>query len=369
MSRAGALNRLESGVNSDQDKVLLIVDDDPKVANSIKRSLHAEKMEIVTANSGHEALDIIRSNRVGVVLSDQQMPEMDGVSFLSRVREHDPYIVRLLLTGYASIDNAMEAIKRSQIFAYLTKPWEPEELKGTLHQAFEHYFLAKENQRLQKLTQQQNLQLRQLNSTLETRVKERTKQLAAAVREGILMLSLAAEARDDITGNHIQRIQHFSCRISLTLGLSESESENIGFFSMMHDVGKIHIPDIILNKKGALTPEERCIMQTHTTAGEKILGNSPYYEVARQIARSHHERVDGGGYPDRLKGEAIPLPARIVAVADVFDALTTSRPYKDAWPVERALGELTELSGRQFDPEVVHAFFDVVAEGLNNDLE
>ena len=369
MSSAGALKMLESCVEPSHDKVLLIVDDDPRVASSLKRSLHAEKMEIVTASSGHEALDIIRSNRVGVVLSDQQMPEMDGVSFLSRVREYDPYIVRLLLTGYASIHNAMEAIKRSQIFAYLTKPWEPEELKGTLHQAFEHHFLAKENQRLQKLTQQQNLQLRKLNSTLEMRVEERTKQLAAAVREGILMLSLAAEARDDVTGNHIQRIQLFSYRISLAMGLSESESEKIGFFSMMHDVGKIHIPDHILKKKGALTPEERRIMQTHTVAGEKILGQSPYYEVARQISRSHHERVDGGGYPDALKGDAIPLPARIVAVADVFDALTTARPYKEAWPVERALEELTELSGRQFDPEVVQAFFDVVAKDLNSDLE
>jgi putative two-component system response regulator len=369
MSDADTLNELESSADLAQDKVLLIVDDDPKVVKSIVRSLHGEKIEIATANSGREAMDIIRTNRVGVVLSDQKMPEMDGVSFLSQVRAHDPLIVRLLLTGYASIDNAMDAIKRSQIFAYLTKPWEPDELKGTLHRAFEHHFLSEENQRLQKLTQQQNRQLRQLNSTLEMRVEERTHQLAAAVREGILMLSLAAEARDNITGNHIRRIQNFSYRISLALGLSETESDRIGFFSMMHDVGKIHISDNILNKNGALTQEERRIMQTHTTAGEKILGQSPYYEVARQIARSHHEWVDGSGYPDGLKGNAIPLSARIVAVADVFDALTSARPYKEAWPVDRALTEINRLAGRQFDPNVVDAFSAVVADGLNNDLE
>jgi putative two-component system response regulator len=302
-------------------------------------------------------------------LSDQKMPEMDGISFLSKVREYDPDIVRLLLTGFASVDSAMDAIKRSQIFEYLTKPWDPDALKGTLQRAFRHHFLIKENNRLQSLTIAQNHQLRQMNDALDLRVKERTRQLDGAVREGVLMLCLAAEAKDEITGDHVQRIQELTRRTCLEMGMSATESDQFGFSSMMHDVGKIHIPDHILNKKGALTQQEWRIMQQHTIAGEKILGKSPYYDTARKIARSHHERVDGSGYPDGLKGGEIPLPARIVSVADVFDALTNERPYKKAWPVRKAIEELGRLAGSHFDKDIVNAFVGVVTNGYDPGME
>jgi putative two-component system response regulator len=359
----------KSTLTNSQDKVLLIVDDEPKVIAGIKRSLNSEKMEILSATCGQEAMAVLTSNRVGVVLSDQKMPEMDGVSLLSKVRDYDPDIVRLLLTGYASVDSAMDAIKRSQIFEYLTKPWDPDALKGTLHRAFKHHFLIKENHRLQSLTIEQNHQLRQINDDLDMRVKERTRQLTDAVREGVLMLCLAAEAKDEITGDHIQRIQTSTRRTCLELGMSAAESDQFGFSSVMHDVGKIHVPDHILNKKGSLTKEEWGIMKQHTIAGEKILRRSPFYDVARQIARSHHEWVDGSGYPDGLKGDDIPLSARIVAVADVFDALTNERPYKKAWPVAKALEELGRLAGRQFDEDIADAFVSVVANGNDQGME
>ncbi len=361
MKGSTASIEIQSTLTDSQDKVLLIVDDEPNIIRSIKRSLNSEEMEILSATCGKEAMAVITSNRVGVILSDQKMPQMDGVSLLSKVRDYDSDIVRLLLTGYASVDSAMDAIKRSQIFEYLLKPWDPDALKGTLHRAFKHHFLIKENHRLQSLTIEQNHQLRHVNDALDKRVKKRTRQLAGAVREGILMLALAAESRDKVTGDHIQRIQELTRQTCLELGMSETESEQFGFSSMMHDVGKIHIPDHILNKNGPLTQEERHIMQTHTIVGEKILGRSLYYEVARQIARSHHEWSDGSGYPDGLKGSDIPLPARIVAVADVFDALTTERPYKKAWPVPTALEELARLAGSQFDKHIVDTFESVVS--------
>jgi putative two-component system response regulator len=352
-----------------RDKVLLIVDDEPNIIASIKRSLNSEKMEVLSAASGKQGIDVLKSCPVGVVLSDQMMPEMDGISFLSKVREFDPDIVRLLLTGYASVDSAMDAIRRCQIFEYLTKPWDPDALKGTLQRAFRHHFLIKENHRLQSLTVAQNHQLRQMNDTLDLRVKDRTRQLDAAVREGVMMLCLAAEAKDRITGDHVQRIQELTRRTCLRLGMSAAESDQLGFSSIMHDVGKIHIPDHILNKKGSLTQEERLIMQQHTIVGEKILGKSPYYSVARQIARSHHECVDGSGYPDGLKDSEIPLAAKIVAVADVFDALTNERPYKKAWSVPAALEELGRLAGRQFNKEIVDAFVTVVSNGNDQGME
>ena len=236
-------------------------------------------------------------------------------------------------------------------------------------QTFEHYELTRENQRLHLVTQEQNIQLRQLNETLENRVKDRTRQLADAVREGILMLSQAAEAKDDSTGEHVNRIRNLTEATCLKLDMSVSDASRIGFFSMMHDVGKIHIPDNILKKNGSLTEEEWQVMKQHTTIGEKILGNSPYYSVARQIARSHHEWVDGSGYPDGLRGVAIPLVARIVAVADVYDALTHTRPYKKAWPQHDAIDELNRLAGKQFDTDIVEAFVAIVSEGLTEGME
>lgn len=315
---------------------LLIVDDEQGVLNSLERELRREGYTIFSAAGGRAGLDILREQDIGVILSDQQMPEMDGITFLETAGQYKPDVVRLILTGYGSLESAMAAINRSGIFGYLTKPWSPETLKGTIARAFEHYNLILENKRLQKLTDDQNQVLKRFNADLEGLVHERTTQLEEAVREGIMMLSLASEARDDDTGEHIYRIRNLTYDICGELGISPKESEQIGFFSMMHDVGKIHIPDSILKKQGPLTEEEWSVMKNHAIVGEIILGDKPFYQTAREIARSHHERWDGAGYPDGLKGKAIPLAARIVTVADVFDALTNERPYKKAWLVGSA---------------------------------
>ena len=176
------------------------------------------------------------------------------------------------------------------------------------------------------------------------------------------MLVLAAEAKDNNTGGHIRRIKDLTRDICSGLGISPEKSERISFFSIMHDVGKIHIPDKILKKKGALNKEEWAIMKTHTLAGEKILGNKPFYRTAREIARSHHEHWDGRGYPDGLRNDSIPLSARIVTVADIFDALTSKRSYKTAWPLEKAIEEMKTLSGVVFDPEILKVFFNILAQ-------
>ena len=174
------------------------------------------------------------------------------------------------------------------------------------------------------------------------------------------MLAMAAEAKDDDTGEHVYRIRDLTRKICTGIGMSGEESEQISFFSIMHDVGKIHIPDSILRKPGRLTGEEWAVMKTHAIAGEKILGTKPFYKTAREIARGHHEHWDGNGYPDGLKGKSIPLPARIVTVADIFDALTYKRPYKPAWPVEKAVAEMKMMSGKNFDPEILDVFLEII---------
>ena len=340
---------------------LLIVDDEPNVTSSLNRQLSRDGYTIYAANSGSTGLELLKENNIGVVLSDLMMPEMDGVTFLELVKQERPDVVRMLLTAHGSLNNAMAAINRLQIFGYLTKPWSSEELRGTIARAFKHYNLIAENKRLQQLTEEQNQQLSLINENLENLVRKRTFQLEESVREGIVMLAMAAEAKDDDTGEHVYRIQEVTREICAGLGIPSEESEQISFFSIMHDVGKIHIPDRILQKPGPLDAEEWEVMQTHCIAGENILGNKPFYQTAREIARSHHERWDGNGYPDGLKEESIPLAARIVTVADVFDALTHERPYKPAWPVEEALAEMKTLSGKVFDPEILSVFLSIQA--------
>ncbi|MEO5362037.1 MAG: HD domain-containing protein [Magnetococcus sp. DMHC-8] len=182
-------------------------------------------------------------------------------------------------------------------------------------------------------------------------------------RHAVDMLAVASEYKDQETGNHIQRIAHYTRAIAETLGLSAAECEAVAEASILHDLGKISIPDAILLKPGRLTEEEFAVIRAHCVLGARILGDAPGFDLARQIALHHHEQWDGQGYPHGLQGEAIPLPARIVSVADVFDALAVERPYKKAWSVEAALAEIDKKAGTQFDPSTARAFLALHASG------
>ncbi len=188
-------------------------------------------------------------------------------------------------------------------------------------------------------------------------------QVSQAQKEMVAQMATYSEARDALTGEHLQRVREIATQITLALGKTREEAEAIGRAAIAHDLGKIGIPDAVLGKPGKLSSEEFEVMKEHATIGERVLGSSPLFSLERQCARHHHEWWDGSGYPDGLAGERIPLVARITAVADVFDALLSERPYKDAWPVDRALAHLREESGTHFDPDVVSAFFRVCDSG------
>ncbi|MEO0515172.1 MAG: HD domain-containing phosphohydrolase, partial [Planctomycetota bacterium] len=209
----------------------------------------------------------------------------------------------------------------------------------------------------------QALRLRDDNHDLEARVRRRTEQLHQANMTAITMLAVASEARDEDTGNHVRRIEAYTFAVAQQLGLSESEAERLGYSSILHDVGKIHVPDHILKKPGQLTTAERAQMQEHTLIGERILSDNDFFAVARQIARHHHENHDGTGYPDGLSADEIPLPARIVHVVDVFDALASTRVYKDAWPPEKARDAIVQGRGTLFDPTAADAFLTCLDQG------
>lgn len=209
----------------------------------------------------------------------------------------------------------------------------------------------------------QALNLRDYSHELEDRVSERTADLHRANMDALYMLAVASESKDQDTGDHVRRMQKACQLLAREMGLPAAEVERIGYSAILHDVGKIHVPDHILKKPGPLTTEERAAIQEHTLAGERILAESPFFETARRIARSHHENWDGSGYPDRAGRLEIPIEARIVHLADVYDALTTPRVYKSAWTPEDAAEVIVESSGRMFDPEVVKAFVSLRVRG------
>jgi response regulator RpfG family c-di-GMP phosphodiesterase len=202
----------------------------------------------------------------------------------------------------------------------------------------------------------QGLALKHNNEALEQRVRERTAELHAAQHDTVHMLAIASEAKDEDTGSHIRRLQGHVERLALRMGFARRDAEAMGLAAVLHDIGKIHVPDDILKKPAALTPEERRIMQHHTLAGERILSPSPHFAQAARIARSHHENYDGSGYPDSLAGGAIPIEARLVHLADVYDALVSPRVYKRAWEPGAAMEFVRSQAGRMFAPEVVAAF-------------
>lgn len=194
-------------------------------------------------------------------------------------------------------------------------------------------------------------------------LQKRRVRLEQQNRQTMEMLATLVEARDTDAGAHLHRIQHFSRALALHLGLTRREAQELANASMMHDVGKANVPDVVLKKTGPLSPEEWRIMQRHTIWGESLLAENQDFEMARLVARWHHEHWDGSGYPDGLEGEQIPLAARIVAVADVFDALISERPYKKAWPPETALQEIKQIAGSHLDPQLVEAFFELWEQG------
>lgn len=202
------------------------------------------------------------------------------------------------------------------------------------------------------------------NLRLTEKARQSTVLLKEANRDAIFSLAMAAEAKDDDTGDHIRRIQSYVAALAMRVGLSREDVELISLSSIMHDVGKISVPDNILKKPGKLDELEVGVMRLHTTHGMKILPNKAFFEMARAIAKHHHERWDGTGYPDKLTGENIPFAARMVAIADVFDALTSNRPYKQAWSFEKAIETLKQGAGTQFDPKLINKWVELYEEGI-----
>jgi putative two-component system response regulator len=329
---------------------ILIVDDEPANVLLLERLLASVGFSDVNSTTRSDQVEALCDRlEPDLLLLDLQMPPPDGIALLQRLRgqrPNQPQPAVIVLTADHSRDAKHRALS-SGANDFLHKPFDAVEVT-----------LRIKNQLATRILQ---LALNTHNQMLEQRVHERTQQLEHARIEIIERLALAAEYRDDETGQHTHRVAHTCSLLAAQLGLPEADIARIRRAAPLHDVGKIAIPDSILLKPGRLTVDEFETMKTHTTIGAEILSGSQsrLLRLAEQIAATHHERWDGTGYPAALAGEQIPIVGRIVGLADVFDALTHARPYKDAWPLEDAVDEIRRLNGEQFDPRVVAAFLEL----------
>ncbi len=313
-----------------------------ELIGSIDKNVHTECFADPT-----EALDWAKNNKVDLVITDYKMPQMDGIEFINLFKEIPDYddVPIMIVTGIEDQTIRYNALE-SGANDFITKPIDHIECKARCRNLL--------------IMSKQRKMIKDRAFLLESEVHKKTLELHEREQETLIRLAKAGEYRDEDTGNHIIRISRYSRLIAEELALDEEICDLIARASPMHDIGKIAIPDAILMKPARLTDDEFKIMQHHTLVGYDILKGSPskYLQTGSVIALSHHEKYNGEGYPQGLKGDNIPLEARIVAIADVFDALVTKRPYKEGWPLKKAFDYINQERGKHFDPNCAEVFLD-----------
>ena len=324
---------------------ILIVDDEPQVRQVLRRILEPRGYDCREAESVATAIAELEMAPVDLILSDVNMPGGSGLELVKYRQKHCPDTAIIMITALDNTQVAIEALVLGA-YGYVIKPFEINEIVINAANAL----------RRRKL----EIHHRQTQEELEQQVREKTEAIRTSREEIALRLIAASEYRDNETGGHIRRIGLYAAEMGRLLDFSEEQCDLIRVAAPMHDVGKIGIPDAILQKAGKHTPEEWEVMMTHTRIGASILGgtNIPLLDMARSIALSHHERWNGKGYPKGLAAEAIPREARMVAIVDVYDALTHARVYKPAWPEDEALALLVSERGQHFDPTLLDVFLN-----------
>lgn len=330
---------------------ILIVDDELNIRSLLAQELSDDYTECVVTHSPFEALNKIRNEGFSILISDIMMPGMSGMELLRLVRKHDPEMGVIMITGIGDVKTAVDSL-RMGAFDFIAKPFDLPTIQRAVHGASERRRLIIEN--------------RFYRRELEKNIRERTTELNGALKEieesytiTLEALVSALDAREHETHAHSQRVREFALAIARHLGFEGDELTHVGRGALLHDVGKIGIPDSILLKPGKLTHEEWVEMKRHPQTGYEILQNIKFLSPAAEIVLCHQERWDGKGYPNSLRERDIPLGARIFAVVDTLDAMTSDRPYREALSFEVAQAEIRRCSGSQFDPQIVDCFFSI----------
>jgi putative nucleotidyltransferase with HDIG domain len=332
---------------------VLVVDDEPDIRELLCDLLNLD-YHCASATSAEEALEMLAVEKFDLVISDITMGGMSGLEMIPHVLSISLDTVVVMISGMQTIESAIEAI-RVGAFDYIMKPFDLRQVEAAVRRALEHHELREAKRRyenhLEELVAQRTVELDRALRSLED-----------AYRSTLKALTAALETRDAETHGHSERVVTFSLRLGRELGLDKSQMTALEFGSLLHDIGKIGVPDAILRKPAKLDEDEWAKMREHPLHGQSILREIEFLEDAAQVVAQHHERWDGSGYPLGLKGREINLNARIFAVADAFDAMMSDRVYRRGRSYEAAAAELDEWAGRQFDPEIVEAFHRVPRE-------
>jgi putative nucleotidyltransferase with HDIG domain len=310
---------------------ILFVDDEEYILDIASQIFAERGISILTAKNAVEALDILRNHEIAVLISDNHMPGMRGIDLLSRVKAISPDTVKILMTGFADLETALEAINKVEVFRFIVKPWENTQLVDLVEDAFERYRLIKS--------------------------------IIKGDENTMLSLVHALELKDSYTRGHSERVASYALSIAQYLGLAEEVLTAIRYASWLHDCGKIGVSENILNSEGPLDEAELHIIRNHPMWGADVARKARLSDIIVNTILSHHERYDGKGYPSGLQDGEIPFEARIISVADIYDALTTERPYRKAYTPERALEMLISMKGNVLDPQIVDCFSSVIARG------
>jgi response regulator RpfG family c-di-GMP phosphodiesterase len=332
---------------------VLYVDDEPSLCRAFARLFREDaRVAVSTVSSAEEAVELIRCQPFDVIVSDLRMPGMSGLELLAAARRTAPIARRLLVSGYADFESALGAINEVGVDRLLTKPWENDEVRGAVHAAAEHAYLQRENARVTEELRRRTEELSLVNQRLDALVEERTTNLL----DGLVS---ALDLRDSETQWHSRRVGRYARRLAVELGIAGRELEDIERGATLHDIGKIGVRDAVLLKPGPLDDQEWAEMRRHPALGYEILKGIGFLERARLIPLHHQERFDGSGYPQGLKGEEIYIGARVFAVVDAYDAITSDRPYRKCSNYEVARVEIARAAGRQFDPAIVEAWLRI----------
>jgi len=371
------LNEGNHKTTTDKQSVILFVDDETNILNSLRRLFRPLNYKILIAESGVEALALLENEPVDLVISDMRMPQMDGAQLLEQVRAKWPNILRILLTGYADVGSTIAAINKGEIYRYIAKPWDDNDIVLVVRHALERKALEQEKRRLELLTIRQNEELKELNASLENKVQARTAELQQTMTfveqaheelkksflTSVRIFSNLFELRAGHLAGHSHRVANLARALAQHMGLSESEIQDVVFAALLHDIGKIGFPDSLLDKPfSSLSSEERLQVMKHPETGQIALMSLDKLKSAANLIAAHHERFDGSGFPHSLAGEEITLGARILAVSNDYDALQYGTIFPQKYTASMAAEFIVKSAGLRYDPDVVEAFNHVIAE-------
>ena len=349
---------------------ILCVDDEPNILSSLRRLFRGKGYQVLTAESGAQGLQLLEQQPVDLVISDMRMPEMDGARFLAQVRERWPNTVRLLLTGYSDVQSIQDAINCGEIYRYITKPWDDNDILLIVRHALERHELELEKQRLEALTRQQNDELKTLNASLEQKVEERTRQLKANFLTTIKILSSIIEKRGSSPPGHMRQVAELARKIAVQLNLEPNEVQDVFIAALLHDLGRIGFTDEMLRTPVTMLQGQALAQyRKHPIEGQTLL--MPLADLAgtAAIVRHQMERFDGQGFPDRQAGFAIPLGARILTLAIDYFNLQQGALVQRHLRADEAKTLVMNGSGKRYDPAVVQAFRQVIDGGIRGVAE